>query len=312
MTNSKTDEAASARVLARPSWIRGRITRDEGFDEVRLLLRELGLNSVCVEAACPNRSECWKARHVTFLILGDVCTRNCSFCNITGGSPEDPDPSEPHNIAVAVKKLNARYVVITSVTRDDLADGGAEHFIRTVRAIKTAVPGAAVELLIPDLAAREDLLSDIAFSSAEVIAHNIEMPQELYPAVRPGADYDRSLNVIRALSGSKKRGANILVKSSIMLGLGETEEGVYRTLEDLRAAGTDIVYMGQYLSPSVKHRPVMKYYSPKEFEVFTKKAACMGFGAVCAGPMVRSSYRAREHYSACRKRSEGQTRSEES
>ncbi|RKY41755.1 MAG: lipoyl synthase [Candidatus Makaraimicrobium thalassicum] len=286
--------------LSRPDWIRGRVSWDEGFSEVRDLLRRLNLNSVCVEAACPNRGECWEARHVTFMVLGDVCTRDCRFCNVTGGFPAHPDPSEPRNVALAVKELAIRYVVITSVTRDDLKDGGADHFLRTVREIKAGTPEVLVELLIPDLGADPGSLRKTAFSSAEVIGHNIEMPRALYPAIRPKASYERSLDVLNVLNSMKEEGAEILVKSSLMLGLGESEEDIFRTLKDIRDAGVDIVYMGQYLSPSRDHWPVRKYYRPAEFEFLKKKAGEMGFGAVCAGPMVRSSYHAHDSYLKCR------------
>jgi lipoic acid synthetase len=286
--------------LPRPDWIRAKISWDKNFERVRSLLEELGLNSVCVEAACPNRGECWEAHHVTFMILGNACTRNCRFCNVAGGSPKTPDFSEPRKIAMAVKKLRARYVVITSVTRDDLEDKGAGHFARTVREIKTNTPGVLVELLIPDLDADHALLEKIAFSGAEVIGHNIETPKALYARVRPEADYQKSLDALGRLNAAKKKGADILVKSSIVLGMGETEEDIFRTVRDLSSAGADIVYMGQYLSPSRKHWPVRKYYSPEEFKSLEKKAGQMGFGAVYAGPLVRSSYRAHEAYRTCK------------
>lgn len=286
---------------SRPKWIRGKVSWDGDFNSTRDLIRGLGLNSVCVEAACPNRSECWTLRHVTFMILGDICTRNCRFCNIATGSGSAPDFAEARNIAAAVKKLGIRYVVITSVTRDDLADGGAEHFFGTVEEVKAVVPETTVELLIPDFNADHGSLRKIAFSGAKVIGHNIEMPQSLYADVRPEADYSRSLDVLSILDGMRKEGADILVKSSIMLGLGETEPDVLRTLTDIRARGVDIVYIGQYLSPSADHWPVRRYYTPREFRSLEEKAVRMGFGAVRAGAMVRSSYRAFESYqNACR------------
>jgi len=283
----------------RPDWIRAKAFWGKNSGEVRDVLEELGLNSVCAEAACPNKSECWEARHVTFMILGDVCTRGCRFCNIEGGSPGAPDLCEPRNVARAVKRLGTKYAVITSVTRDDLKDRGAGQFARTVGEIKTEAPGTLVELLIPDLGADPGLLREVAFSGAEVIGHNIEIPEVLYGDVRPEADYRRSLDALNILSASKAEGADILVKSSIILGLGEAEEDILKTLEDLKAAGADIVYMGQYLSPSVRHWPVKRYYSPEEFRSLGETAGRMGFGAVCAGPLVRSSYRAYEAYRTC-------------
>jgi len=286
--------------LPRPGWIRGKLSWDDNSGEVRKLLKGWNLNSVCVEAACPNKGECWQARHVTFMILGGVCTRGCLFCNVAGGAPLDPAPDEPRNIAMAVKKLGVKYVVITSVTRDDLGDRGAEHFVNTVREIKTNVPEVKVELLIPDLDADPGLLRKIAASGAEVIGHNIEMPEDLYPAIRPKASYRRSLDVFRHLVEMKKQGADIFLKSSIIVGLGETEEDIYRTLKDLKDEGVDIVYLGQYLSPTCDHWPVNKYYTPAEFKSLEAKAREMGFRAVNAGPMVRSSYRAYEAYFAAK------------
>jgi len=288
------------KLLPRPKWIRGKVSWDGDFNRTHDLIRELGLNSVCVEAACPNRSECWALRHVTFMILGDVCTRNCRFCNIAAGSGSVPDPAEARNIASAVKKLSIKYIVITSVTRDDLEDRGTGHFLETVREVKAAVPETTIELLIPDLDADPGSLREIAFSGAKVIGHNIEIPQPLYADVRPKADYRRSLDVLGILDGMKEEGADILVKSSIILGLGETENDVLRTLRELKDREVDIVYIGQYLSPSVDHWPVKRYYTPQEFKFLEEKARRMGFGAVRAGVMVRSSYRAFESYqNAC-------------
>ncbi len=256
----------------------------------------LKLNSVCVEAACPNRGECWDKEHVTFMILGDICTRRCRFCNVKEGSPRPVDRSEPGRIAHAVKELGIKYVVITSVTRDDLPDGGAEHFVKTVREIKSLSEDILVELLIPDLGAEEGLLRKIAFSGADVIGHNIEMPGSLYGEIRPRADYSRSLDVLKKLDRMRDEGAGMLVKSSIMLGLGENAEDVLRSLKDLKGAGVDIVYLGQYLSPSKEHWPCERYYTPDEFTFWGDRAKELGFRAVLAGPMVRSSYRAREAY----------------
>ncbi|MFQ5952292.1 MAG: lipoyl synthase [Candidatus Omnitrophota bacterium] len=283
-------------ITTKPNWIRGKVSWEEDFEKVRKLLDELKLNSVCVSAACPNRGECWQARHVTFMILGKICTRGCSFCNITGGSPEEPDPNEPENIAEAVKKLGVKYVVITSVTRDDLFDKGAGQFIKTIWAIKKNVPEALVEVLIPDFGANEMLLSEMIFSGADVIGHNIEMPEALYADVRPKAYYARSLEVLSIL---KRRSSGTPIKSSIIIGLGEKEDDIFRTLEDLKDTGVDIVYIGQYLSPSRDHWPVKKYYGPSEFHSLRKKAREMGFKVVLSGPMVRSSYRAYESYLAC-------------
>lgn len=290
------DSGKMKNILQKPSWIRGTVSWDENFKEIKGLTEKLNLNTVCVEAACPNRGECWQKRHVTFMILGDVCTRGCSFCNVTGGIPVEVDPDEPANVAKAVKELGAKYIVITSVTRDDLEDKGAGHFVATVNQVKELNPGAFVELLIPDLEADEGLLRQVAFSGAQVIGHNIEMPSILYEDIRPNASYSKSLEVLRILGSMKQERARILVKSAIMLGLGEQEEDILTTLRDLKDAGTDIVYMGQYLSPSEKHCPVKRYYTPGEFGSLQEEAGKMGFKAAFAAPMVRSSYRAYEAY----------------
>ncbi len=260
-------------------------------------MKDLGLSSVCVEAACPNKCECWAEKHVTFLILGDTCTRGCSFCDVTGGVPSAPDPSEPEKIATATQKLGLKYVVITSVTRDDLEDKGTDHFVETTKRVNTKTPETRVELLIPDLDADMGLLREIATSGADVVGHNIEMPDNLYEVIRPKANYQKGLSTLKILSALKKEGVEILVKSSLILGLGETEDDIYRTLEDLKNAGVDIVYLGQYLSPSKDHCPVKKYYTPDEFGIFKEKAKSMGFGAVASGPLVRSSYHASKAYS---------------
>ena len=285
--------------LDRPAWIRGKVAWDKNYSDVKELLRSLNLHSVCDEAACPNRGECWQKRHVTFLIMGRKCTRNCLFCNVLSAKPEKPDPHEPENVARAVRELGAEYIVITSVTRDDITDKGAGHFFETVREIKKENPLALVELLIPDFGAEKGPLEKVAFSEAVVIGHNIEVPRALYAETRPGADYDRSLEVLKALDSHRKSGADIFVKSAMILGLGEPEDEVLGTLEDLKGAGVDIVYLGQYLRPSPDHWPVKKYYTPGEFDRLGEAAEKMGFRAVFSGPMVRSSYRARASYEKC-------------
>ncbi len=278
-----------------PSWIRGKVSWDESFNAVKELTEELSLNSVCVSAACPNKGECWEKKHITFMILGDVCTRACRFCNIGDDNPRKVDPTEPKRIAEAVQKLGAKYVVITSVTRDDLPDQGAEQFASTVSSIKKSNTDTLVELLIPDFNGSEELLDRIVLSGADVIGHNIEMPRSLYKDVRPRADYDRSIKVLKFLS----KGGNKPVKSSIMVGLGEKEEDIYKTLEDLKCAGVSILYIGQYLRPTKDHCPVKKYYTLQEFSSLEDVAKNMGFKAVLSGPMVRSSYRAFEAYKKC-------------
>lgn len=285
--------------ITKPAWIRGKLAACEDHSRMTGLLSERGLHSVCVSAACPNKGECWKAKHVTFMILGDVCTRGCLFCNVKKGVPSSPDTAEPVNIAGAVKELGIKYAVITSVTRDDLDDKGAGHFSETVKRIKETSPGTLVELLIPDMNADAGLLERVASSGADVIGHNIELSKNLYAPVRPGADYARTLSVIGVLSGLKKK-YRFALKSAMIIGLGETAGDIEATLHDLKKNGVDIVYIGQYLSPTKQHWPVKKYYTPQEFEALEASAKSMGFRAVLAGPMVRSSYRAGETYQECR------------
>lgn len=281
--------------IEKPAWIRGKLSSGEGHSRVRDLMKRLGLCSVCVSAACPNRGECWEAKHVTFMLLGDVCTRGCLFCNVSEGYAAPPDTEEPGKVAGAVKELGIKYAVVTSVTRDDLADKGAGHFAATVRNIKKISPDTIVELLIPDLDADEALLEKVVFCGPEVIGHNIEMPRNLYRRIRPRARYDRSLRALSGLSRFKDR-AGIKIKSAMMVGLGEDEGDIHRTFVDLKRSGVDILYIGQYLSPTKKHWPVKKYYTPEEFSRLGASAEEMGFDAVLSGPMVRSSYRARETY----------------
>ena len=283
-------------IQIKPQWIRSSVSWDGNSRKVRDLLHSSGLNSVCTGAACPNKGECWKDGNITFMILGNICTRACLFCNVSGGKPEIPDIYEPSKIAASVRELGMRYVVVTSVTRDDLPDKGAEQFMRTVKEIKKIDKDVLVELLIPDLGADEELILGVSRSGAEIVGHNIEIPGMLYPNIRPGSDYGQSITVLNVLNDIKKKDAGILVKSSMILGLGERQSDILRTLEDMAETGVDIVYLGQYLSPSRKHWPVKKYYHPEEFDDLASKAGDMGFKTVYAGPMVRSSYRAYEAY----------------
>lgn len=286
--------------LKKPYWIRGRVSWAEGSSETETVLEDLKLTTVCVEADCPNRGECWDNKHATFMILGDRCTRKCAFCSVLPGIPEPPDPSEPDRVAAAVKELGIEYAVITSVTRDDLEDKGAGQFVKTVKAINELCPDVLTEFLIPDLKGDKRLIKNIAFSGAEIVGHNIEIPGALYPGIRPGADYESSLGVLSYMSELRDRGeADIFVKSAMMLGLGEGYDDIIATFTDLKEAGTDIVYIGQYLSPSKSHSAVRRFYRPSEFEDFEKKAREMGFKSVLSGPMVRSSYRAYHSYLEC-------------
>jgi len=272
---------------------------DEAHAEVRALVHKLGLNTVCAEASCPNRGECWGDKHVTFIILGQMCSRGCLFCDVAAGLPEPTDSAEPRRVAEAVKELGMRYAVITSVTRDDLDDGGAGQFVRTAEEIGGLSSEVRVEFLIPDFGGEKDLIRAAAFSGAVVVGHNMEMPESLYGKIRPDSVYRRSLDTLRGLSTARDDGARIFVKSSMMLGMGETAGEVRNAVKEIKGAGVDIMYFGQYLSPSEKHWPVRKYYTPEEFMDLEAYARGLGFAFVLAGPMVRSSYRAEKAYLEC-------------
>jgi lipoic acid synthetase len=276
-----------------PKWIKGILPFGKAGSEVSDVLSDLNVKCVCREAACPNKGECWSAKHVTFMILGDACTRNCKFCNVKKAAPAPPDEKEPGNIAASVKKLGIKYAVITSVTRDDLSDKGALQFASTVGAVKRTSPGTMVEVLIPDMGADEELIKKIAVSGADVLSHNIEIPEKFYPHVRSKASYRVSLRTLETLKGHSSGRA---VKSSMIIGLGEVFGDICHTMKDARDAGVDIFYIGQYLRPSKKHWPVSKYYSPEEFDTIREEAARVGFKVVYSGPLVRSSYKAHDAY----------------
>ncbi|NTW57731.1 MAG: lipoyl synthase [Nitrospirae bacterium] len=270
-----------------PAWFKVRLSTNERYSSVRSLVRERDLRTVCESAACPNRNECWNAGTATFLILGDVCTRRCGFCNIPSGCPAEPDRGEPERVADAVASLGLSYVVVTSVTRDDLPDGGAGLFADTIKAIRKRTPHCRVEVLVPDFQGSPQPLDTVLDASPHVLNHNIETVPSLYPRVRPQADYGRSLQLLRR---AKDRCA--ITKSGIMLGLGEGGDEVRSVLRDLRSAGCDMVTLGQYLQPSREHLSVQRYYRPEEFGSLRSFALDLGFRDVAAGPLVRSSYRA--------------------
>jgi lipoic acid synthetase len=264
---------------------------------VKSLLRRVKLNTVCEESRCPNISECFGQGTATFMILGDRCTRSCSFCNVKRGSPKPPDPEEPYRILKAVKSLGLRYVVITSVTRDDLPDGGAQQFAACVRVLKEGLKEVKVEVLIPDFGGLRSSVERVVSEGPDVVAHNVETVPRLYGTVRGGADYRRSLRVLRTV---KETDPSVITKSALILGLGERREEVLRVMEDLREAGCDVLTMGQYYQPSLRHHPVVRYYSREEFEELKEIAYSMGFKFVASGPNVRSSYRAFEQWMSCR------------
>ncbi len=263
---------------------------------MRGLLAELGLNTVCGGAHCPNQGECYAAGTATFMILGDVCTRHCRFCAVPGTDrPEPPDADEPDKVAQAARRMGLRYVVVTSVTRDDLPDGGADHFARTIRAIRRELPDARVEVLTPDFQGDEASLRTVLDARPDVFNHNVETVPRLYDTVRPQADYRQSLAVLRRAGQLAESGpARVFTKSGLMVGLGETDEEVRAVLADLRQAGCDIVTIGQYLAPSRDHLPVARFVEPAQFDAYRRQAMEMGFRAVAAGPFVRSSYHAED------------------
>jgi len=262
------------------------------------VVRAGGLHTICESARCPNIGECWERRTATFLILGDVCTRNCGFCAVAKGTPLPPDPGEPARVAEAAVRLGLRYAVITSVTRDDLADGGAAHFAAVIRAVREARPGTRVEALIPDFGGDGAALGAVLDASPDVLNHNLETTESLYPAIRrPRANYGRSLGVLAA---AKARGAR--TKSGLMIGLGESEPDILRTFADLRRAGCDLLTVGQYLQPTAAHPPVARYYTPEEFEALAEEARRAGVREVVAGPLVRSSYEAGRLFDAVREK----------
>jgi len=281
-----------ARLEKKPEWLRIRLPSGQNYVNIRQTLASLDLHTVCEEARCPNIGECWGGGTATIMIMGDICTRGCRFCSVTSGRPLFLDSDEPDKVAKAIKKWGLRYVVITSVCRDDLPDGGANHIAKTIKSVKVQCPGTIVEPLIPDLLGNHYALEKIIDAGPEVISHNIETIARLSPLIRdPRATYKQSLSVLQMI---KDIDCKIYTKSSMMLGLGETEEEVIQVAKDLRSVGVDIVSMGQYLQPTSRHLPVKEYVSPEKFDSYRKRIEKMGFAYVVAGPFVRSSYKAGE------------------
>lgn len=276
-------------VLKKPGWLKIRLHRTSEYAEVRRIVDKHELHTICSSGRCPNQAECWSRRTATFMILGDICTRGCRFCATQTGRPLAPDSDEPRRVAESVALMKLRYAVITSVTRDDLPDGGAHHWAATVEAIRSQNPDVAIELLIPDFDARPDLLDTVMASRPDIIGHNIETVERLTPDVRSRATYRTSLATLRYLSDH-----GVAAKSGLMVGLGETDEEVLRTLRDLREAGVGIVTLGQYLRPTLEHHPVAAYVTPEKFEWYRQQALEMGFAYCASAPLVRSSYRAEE------------------
>jgi lipoic acid synthetase len=283
---------ADAPVLRKPSWIRVRIPSDNSVARLKARLRENHLVTVCEEASCPNIHECFGHGTATFMILGEVCTRRCSFCDVAHGRPKPPDADEPRNLARTIADMGLKYVVVTSVDRDDLRDGGAAHFVDCIAAIRAASPATRIEILTPDFRGKgrmERALDILAAQPPDVFNHNVETVPELYPNVRPGADYQWSLTLLRKFKAQHPR---VPTKSGIMLGLGETLAQVQATLGDLRAHDVDMVTIGQYLQPSPHHHPVLRYWTPEEFAGLEALGMALGFTHVASGPLVRSSYHA--------------------
>ena len=274
-----------------PPWIKKRLPAGGRTNNTREILERHRLNTVCSSAHCPNTGECFAHGTATFMIMGDVCTRACRFCAVGGGEPAPLDASEPERVAAAAKEMGLRHVVVTSVTRDDLEDGGATHFAAVIASLRRAMPQASVEVLVPDFRGREESVRTVVHARPDVFNHNVETVPSLYEKVRPGADYGVSLDVLR-LAG--RLGGKMLTKSGLMLGLGERREEIEAVMTDLRGVGCDILTIGQYLSPSREHLPVAEFIEPAEFDRYRETGLAMGFRAVASGPFVRSSYNALE------------------
>jgi len=277
------------KVPRKPDWLKIRLHRTAEYADVQRIVREHSLHTICSSGMCPNKAECWSRRTATFMILGEVCTRSCRFCATRSGRPSPPDPEEPDNVAESVRLMGLRHVVLTSVTRDDLPDGGALHWAHTVEAIRRRNPEATIELLIPDFDARAELIDTVLAAKPDIVGHNIETVERLTPQVRSRARYETSLRTLRHIAGS-----GAATKSGLMVGLGESDDEVLRTLRDLHAAGVRIVTIGQYLRPTLEHCPVAEYITPEKFERYRSEALGMGFAYCASAPMVRSSYLADE------------------
>jgi len=275
-----------------PEWLRLKLPTQNTFAQTRNLLSDLRLHTVCESAKCPNHWECWSKGTATFMIAGDRCTRACGFCAVTTAKPFALEVDEPARVAEATRRMRLKHVVITAVARDDLADGGAEHFQQTIEAVRAENPGIVIEVLVPDFLARDASIDTVLAAGPHIYNHNLETVRRLTPAVRSRATYDRSLEVLRTVK--EKRGESIYTKSGLMLGLGETEEELFTALADLREARCDILTLGQYLQPTLKHLPVAEFVTPERFEAYGRHARQLGFVHVASGPMVRSSYHADE------------------
>ncbi|MGC3939655.1 lipoyl synthase [Roseobacter sp. EG26] len=279
----------STSIPRKPKWIRKKPANSEAYFETRKLMRDHALTTVCEEAACPNIGECWSQKHATMMIMGEVCTRGCSFCNVSTGRPEALDAFEPARVAAAVKKLGLKHVVITSVDRDDLPDGGAGHIAQTIRAVRHHAPTTSIEVLTPDFLAKGNAEQAIFDAAPDVFNHNLETVPRLYPTVRPGARYYRSL---RLLDDAKRANREVFTKSGLMVGLGESFDEIRQVMDDLRAANVDFLTIGQYLQPTPKHHAIDRFWTPDEFQKLERMARAKGFLGVSATPLTRSSFHA--------------------
>jgi lipoic acid synthetase len=284
-------------VARKPAWIRVKAPNSPQYAETRRLMREYGLSTVCEEAACPNIGECWKQKHATFMIMGDTCTRACAFCNVRTGMPGALNPHEPANVAEAVGKLGLSHVVITSVDRDDLPDGGAAHFVAVIEAIRRASPATTIEILTPDFLRKRGAIESVVAARPDVFNHNLETVPRLYPTIRPGARYFASLQLLAKV---KEADPARFTKSGLMVGLGETKGEILQVMDDLRAADVDFLTIGQYLQPTPKHATVERFWTPDEFAQLASAARGRGFLMVSASPLTRSSYHAGDDFQRLR------------
>ena len=285
-------------IKKKPKWIRSKLTNSHEFFLTKSIVNQFKLKTVCQEANCPNITECWSKRHATFLIMGDTCTRACAFCDVITGKPKPLDPLEPLKIAKAISKLNLRHAVITSVDRDDLDDGGANHFYEVIKETRKANPTTTIEVLTPDFLRKGDSFKKVVEAQPDVFNHNIETVPGLYRQVRPGSRYFASVELLK---NTKKIDKNIFTKSGLMVGLGENKEEVIQVMDDLRSAEVDFLTIGQYLQPSTKHHPLERYYTPDEFEELKTIAQSKGFLLVSSSPLTRSSYHADEDFAVLQK-----------
>ena len=293
MSEAETLAAPAAPALRKPAWIRVKAPTSEGYHQTRRLMREANLHTVCEEAACPNIGECWSHGHATVMILGDVCTRACSFCNVATGMPKHVDPFEPDNVAISVKKLGLAHVVVTSVDRDDLEDGGSGHFVKVIQRLRAEAPETTIEVLTPDFLRKEGAIVAVARAKPDVYNHNVETVPRLYPTIRPGARYFHSLRLLQEV---KQHDPMIFTKSGLMVGLGETKAEVLQVMDDMRSAGVDFLTIGQYLQPTPKHAPVDRFVTPDEFAELQRYAMGKGFLLAACSPLTRSSYHAGDDF----------------